>query len=428
MKKMVGMFLGGMALAPSLAFAEDTINSGDTAWVLASSALVLLMTPGLAFFYGGMVGKKNVVTTIFQSIIAIAVLGLTWAIAGYSLSFSGNVGGLIGDFGALLLNGVNGNVRPTTGISHETFMIFQCMFAVITPALITGSFAERMKFKGWITFSILWSLLVYAPVCHWVWGTDGWIAKMGGLDFAGGMVVHMTAGFSALVFALMFGKSKLGPNKPYDVGLVTVGTTMLFIGWFGFNAGSALSSGPLAAHAFTTTFLSACSAAVMWALVDTIRTGKPTLMGVCIAIVVGLVVITPAAGFVTNSAAIIMGLLGALICNLMVTVLKEKFHVDDRLDVFACHGVGGFLGTIFTGLFATTTVNSAGANGLFYGNPHLLNANLISTAAVALFAMVMTYLIAKGLSLFTTLKVDEKTEATGLDESEHGEKINNYIG
>lgn len=411
------------------AFADEAIlSAGDTAWVLAASAMVLLMTPGLAFFYGGMVGKKNVVTTIFQSMMAICVLGLTWAIAGYSLSFSGNVGGFIGDLNHFFLNGVGQEVRSGTTIPDLAFMIFQCMFAVITPALITGAFAERTRFHAWLIFGVLWSLFVYAPICHWVWGSGGWIASMGGLDFAGGLVVHMSAGFSALIFAKVLGKGTgFGQTKPYDVGMIALGTALLFFGWFGFNAGSALAANGLASSAFVVTFLCACATALSWGLFDLIKNGKMNLTGVCIAIVVGLVVITPASGFVSPAAAIIMGLLAGPIVNFVAGFVKQKLNIDDRLDVFACHGIGGLLGVIFTGLFASTAVNSAASNGLFHGNPGLLVNQLIAALAVATFSMTMTYVIMKIQSLVVPFHVSHDVEKNGLDSVEHGESINNYI-
>lgn len=410
-------------LAPSLAVAE--VNSGDTAWILTSTALVLLMTPGLAFFYAGMVRNKNAVSTIFQSFIPLGIVGIVWYVCGYSLAFSEG-SSVLGGFGYFMLSGVGGEAAPLADtIPHSSFMLFQMMFAIITPALIIGAFAERVSFKAWLLILTLWSICVYSPITHWVWGPGGWISAQGGLDFAGGMVVHMSAGYSALIAAIVFGQRKdFGKNnKPYNIGMIALGTALLWFGWFGFNAGSALSSGALAAQAFSTTFFAAATAFLAWTLVDTIKDGKPTLMGGCIGIVAGLVAITPAAGFVTAGSAIIIGLLAGVICNVAARAVKGKFKIDDSLDVFACHGVGGTLGVVMTGLLATTEVNSGGANGLLNGGDTLFVANITGAVAVAIFSMVATYIILKVVGVITPIRVSDSAENTGLDQDQHGEDV-----
>lgn len=419
-----------MSIGPSLAMAQAaapaaTANSGDTAWMLVSTALVLLMTPGLAFFYAGMVRSKNAVSTLYQNVIALSVIGVVWAVVGYSLAFSGDVSGFIGDTKYLLLNGVGQAPDGTSTIPHLVFMAFQMMFAIITPALITGAFAERVNFKAWIIFLALWSLAVYSPVAHWLWNSNGWLAKSGALDFAGGYVVHMTAGYSALIAALVFKKRRdFGQaQKPFDIGMIVLGTSLLWFGWFGFNAGSALTSGGLAAQAFVNTFLAAAVALLAWTLVDTVKDGKPTLVGGCIGVVAGLVAITPAAGYVTAGSALIIGIAAGIICNLAARIIKGTFKIDDSLDVFACHGIGGTIGTIMTGLLATTDVNPAGAMGLLNGGDKLFTANLTAGVAVAAFSMIVTFILLKIVSIFAPLNVSDSDEQAGLDSSQHGESI-----
>ena len=359
------------------------IDSGDTAWVLISAALVLLMTPGLAFFYGGMVRSKSVLSTLFQNYAALAVVGLLWAVCGYSLVFSGDHGGLIGDLSKAFLNGVGQepNADYAATIPHLAFMIYQCMFAVITPALITGAFAERVSFKAWVLFMGLWTLLVYFPIAHWVWGVGGWIHQMGGIDFAGGMVVHMSAGFSALVAAILLGKRRGFDKmdaKPHDTGMILLGTALLWFGWFGFNAGSALGANGLAAQAFATTFFASAASMTSWTLMDWIVKGKPSAVGAAVGAVAGLATITPAAGFVTVSSALLIGCLAGLVCNGAVIFIKSTSKIDDTLDVFGCHGIGGTLGVLLTGVFATKAVNPAGADGLFYGGTHFFGVQCLS--------------------------------------------------
>jgi ammonium transporter, Amt family len=410
------------------ASAPGVVNSGDTAWMLTSTALVLIMTPGLAFFYAGMVRTKNVVSTLYQNFIALGVIGVLWAIIGYSLAFSTGIP-LIGDLSFAMLNGVGQTpVDGNATIPHLVFMVFQMMFAIITPALMTGAFAERVRFKAWLMILILWSLIVYSPVAHWLWVPTGWLAAMGALDFAGGFVVHMTAGCSALVAAIMFGKRRdFGqPAKPYDVGMIVLGTALLWFGWFGFNAGSALTSGGLASQAFVNTFLAAAVAMLAWTAVDSVKDGKPTTMGGCIGVVAGLVAVTPAAGFVTTSTAMIIGLLAGVVCNLVARLVKTKFKLDDTLDVFACHGVGGAIGVTMTGLMATTSVNSAGADGLFNGGSKLFMANLTGVVAVAAYSMICTFVIIKVVKLITSLRVTDSEENAGLDSSQHGELISSH--
>ena len=410
-------------LAPLPAFAQ--VDSGDTAWMMISTALVLLMTPGLAFFYAGMVRRKNAVSTLYQNIVALGVIGLAWVVIGFSLAFSGG-SGFIGDTAKVMLNGVGQEPDGSATIPFLLFMMFQMMFAIITPALMTGAFAERVRFKSWLLVLLLWSICVYSPVAHWVWAPTGWLLAKGALDFAGGFVVHMTAGFSALVAAIVIGKrSDFGKtHKPYDVGMIVLGTSLLWFGWFGFNAGSALASGGLAVQAFTTTFISAAAAMLMWTLVDNIKDGKPTIMGACIGIVAGLVAITPAAGFVTPASAIVIGLLAGSICNIVARMVKNTFKIDDTLDVFACHGIGGLLGIIMTGLLATKAVNSAGADGLLNGGSALFAANLTGAVSVAVYSMVVTFIILKVVNIISPLRVSSSDESSGLDSSQHGESIN----
>jgi ammonium transporter, Amt family len=428
-----------LALSPLAAMAQEAvaeapkIDTGDTAWVMVCAALVMLMTPGLAFFYAGMARTKNVVSTLFQNFAALGVLGILWAVCGYSLSFGTSHGGFIGGFNYLFLNGVGAepNADYAATIPHSVFMIFQCMFAVITPVLMTGAIAERVKFKGVLAFCVFWSLFVYYPVAHWVWGVGGFVRNMGGLDFAGGLVVHMTAGYSAILAAILlkkrtdFGKVEM---KSYDTGMVALGTALLWFGWFGFNAGSALAANGLAAAAFGNTFFAAGAAFVAWMIVDNFkRSGKPSFVGACVAAVAGLVAITPAAGFITFTAAIFLGLLTGVICNYAVAFVKEKLQLDDSLDVFGCHAVGGTLGVIFTGLFSTTTVNGGGANGLFYGSFDLLKANLIGAFAVICISLIGTFVAYKICDMLFGMRVNQLEETAGLDKSQHAEVINSSI-
>ena len=399
----------------------------DIAWMLMATALVLLMTPGVAFFYGGMVTRRNAVSTKFQSYVSIGIVGLLWAVCGYSLVFSGDTFGFIGDLEYFMLRGVGAEPNPAYGatIPHVLFMLFQATFAIITPALITGAVAERVRFKAWLIIMAMWSLLVYVPVAHWVWGPGGWIAKMGGLDFAGGLVVHMTSGYAALVAALTlgprqnFGRSE---NQGFSAPLVLLGTAFLWFGWFGFNAGSALGATPLAAMAAGTTFFAAATAMTVWMLCDWYVQGRPTAVGAAVGAVAGLVAITPAAGYVTLQAAIIIGAVAALACNGAARLVKHKLKTDDTVDVFACHGVGGTIGAILTAVFATKAVNPAGADGVLEGGYGLLYANLAGAAAVVVYTMIVTYAVLKIVGLFMDIRVNREDEEAGLDETQHGEK------
>ncbi len=426
-------------LAPSAAMAQDAaaastpipIDAGATAWLLMSAALVMLMTPGLAFFYAGMVKNKNVVSTLFKNYVALAIVGVLWVVVGYSLAF-GEGGMWIGDWKAyfMLANvDTNGFVLngTTNNIPHILFVVFQMMFAIITPALIIGSLVERINFAAWLVIMALWSLLVYAPIAHWVWGPDGWIFAAGGLDFAGGLVVHISSGVSALVAALIFGRRNAGHGKdharPNDVSMVLLGAALLWFGWFGFNAGSALAANGLAAHAFATTFVAAACAFLTWMAYDWLVNGKPSAVGSAVGLVAGLVVITPAAGFVTIQSAMFMGAIGGVLCNLASRMIKRATRLDDALDVFGCHGVGGILGALMTGMFATTAVNSAVTNQGYFvdGSTALLKANLAATATVIVYSVIVTYVLIKLVGLFMKLRVSEEEEKAGLDDSQHGE-------
>jgi Amt family ammonium transporter len=403
----------------------DAINGADTAWVLVSSALVMLMTPGLALFYGGLVRQKNALSTIMHSFFMLGLVSVLWALIGYTLAFGPSVGGVIGGLSYIGLNGVGlePNADYAATIPHLAFMIFQMMFAIITPALISGAFAERKRFKAFALFSALWLLVVYAPVAHWVWGVGGWIRNLGALDFAGGTVVHITSGISALVCALVLGKrSGYGKEsmEPHNATLTVLGTGILWFGWFGFNAGSSLGAGTLAVTAFVNTHLAAAMAAMAWMTASWIRHRRPSVLGAAAGAVAGLVGITPAAGFVPPMAAIIIGFLAGVGCFTAVE-LVVRGRVDDSLDVFGVHGVGGIIGALATGLFATTTVNPAGFDGLFYGNPGQLLTQLIAVVVTGVYAAVATYLLLKLINLVVGIRVSPEEEARGLDSSLHGE-------
>lgn len=415
----------------SAALAEDgpKIDTGDTAWMLVSSAMVLLMTaPGLALFYGGLVRRKNGLATIMQSFVLVAVISVQWALYGYSLAFGTDHGGLIGGFDFVGLNGVgaepNGDYAPT--IPHTAFMVFQCMFAIITPALITGAFAERMKFSAFLAFSVLWATLIYDPLAHWVWGKGGWMGLLGGigaLDFAGGTVVHISSGISALAAALVMGKRLGYPHEampPHNLPFSVIGAGLLWFGWFGFNAGSALGANGLAASAFVVTNLGAAAATLSWMVAEWAHHGKPTVLGAASGAVAGLVAITPAAGFVGPMAALIIGAIGGAICYTAVNV-KRRFGYDDSLDVVGVHFVGGTTGAILTGVFASVAVNSAGADGLLYGNPGQLGIQLVATAASIVYSFVGAFVLLKLVDATIGLRVDEEDEVVGLDLSQHGE-------
>ncbi len=404
----------------------NPINAGDTAWVLASSALVLLMTPGLAFFYGGMVRRKNVLGILMQCFMLMCVISIQWVLFGYSLAFGpGNP--FIGGLSWFGLNGVGQtpNADYAATIPHQAFMIFQAMFAIITPALIIGSFAERMKFSAFLLFMILWATLVYDPICHMVWAIGGWVRTWGALDFAGGTVVHINAGVAALVVALMLGKRLGYENKPmaiHNMPFVVLGAGLLWFGWFGFNAGSALAANGLAANAFITTNTAAAAAGLSWAIIEWLVSGKPTMFGVATGVVAGLVAVTPAAGFVDTTGALIIGLTVSVVCFFAVGYLKPKLGYDDSLDAFGVHGIGGIWGALLTGLFATTSVNSAGANGLFYGNPKQFVIQLAAVGVTIVWSAVGTALIFKVVDMIVGVRASSEDEVMGLDLSQHHER------
>jgi Amt family ammonium transporter len=396
------------------------MNAADTAFVLICSALVMFMTPGLGLFYGGMVRSKNVLATIMQSFILVGLVSVLWAIAGYTLAFGHDIGGIIGGLEFLGLKGVGMDAAggPVENIPHLAFMIFQCMFAVITPALITGAFAERMKFAGFLVFTTLWLFLVYAPMAHWVWG-KGWMAELGALDFAGGAVVHMSSAAAALAATVVLGKRRgygRAPFIPHNLPMTVTGAAILWFGWFGFNAGSALAADGFAANAFVTTHLAAATAAMGWIFMEWRHSGKPTTLGAASGAVAGLVAITPAAGFVTPMPAILIGLGGGVFCFLGV-LMKNKFGYDDSLDVVGVHGVGGTWGAIATGLFAS--INKA--SGLFYGNPSQLWIQLVSVAATWAFCFVVSLILFKLVDATVGLRASEEEEVRGLDLSQHNE-------
>jgi Amt family ammonium transporter len=402
------------------------MNPADTAFVLLSAALVMLMTPGLALFYGGMVRSKNVLATIMENFVLLGVIGVLWAFWGYSLAFGPDVGHFIGNLDWIGLRGVG--LEPykaySATIPHQTYMIYQAMFAIITPALITGAFAERMKFSAFLVFMILWSTIVYCPVAHWVWGDGGWLKSLGALDFAGGTVVHINAGIAALAAALVVGKRQgYGDHTafiPHNLGMTVLGAGLLWFGWFGFNAGSALASGALASSAFTATHLATCAATLSWLGAEWIVRGKPTTLGAASGAVAGLVAITPAAGFVGPMSAILIGIGAGIICYLAV-MAKPKLGYDDSLDVVGVHCVGGVWGALATGLFASTVVNSGGANGLFFGNPGQLLIQLIAVVVTLAYSFVISYILFKILDATMGLRVSPESEVAGLDITEHRE-------
>jgi Amt family ammonium transporter len=432
-----GPFMGS-ALAETT---DNPINTGDTAFMLVSSALVLLMTPGLAFFYGGLVRSRNVLNTMMMSLILMALVGVTWVLWGYSLSFAPisvtagtgadaaptiNASPIIGSLNWLFLNGVGLDPDPVGyagTIPHQVFMVYQMMFAIITPALISGAIVERMSFKAFFWFVLLWSTLIYCPLAHWVWG-KGWLGSMGALDFAGGTVVHISSGVSAVVAAWVIGPRKnfmLQPAAPHNVPYVLLGIGLLWFGWFGFNAGSALSSGALATVAFVATMVATAAGGLTWVIVEWGLRGKPTAIGIASGFLAGLVGITPAAGFVTPIGAILIGSITSLCCFFAVS-LRAKLQFDDSLDTYPIHGVGGTVGAILTGIFATKAVNEAGNNGLLYGNPGQLFIQIVGVIATYAFAALGTFAILKILAAVMDLRVKPNAEDQGLDISEHGEE------
>jgi len=401
------------------------MNTGDTVFVLISAALVMLMTPGLALFYGGMARQKNILGTLMQSFIILGLITLEWVLWGYSMAFGPDLGGIVGSLDWFGLSGVGMDPSPDYGSStpHLAFMIFQCMFAIITPALITGAFAERMKFSAFLVFTLLWATFIYNPLCHWVWGVGGWMGKMGALDFAGGTVVHISSGISALAAALMIGR-RLGYGSrayiPHNIPMTVTGAALLWFGWFGFNAGSALACNGLAANAFVVTHIASAIAALSWMFFEWIHRGKPTVLGAASGAVAGLVAITPASGFVGPVSSIIIGGLAGIICYGGV-LLKAKLGYDDSLDVVGIHGFGGIWGALATGLFASTAINPDAANGLFFGNAGQLGIQFLSVIATMIFAFVMTLIILKLIDITIGLRVTEEEEEKGLDISLHNE-------
>jgi Amt family ammonium transporter len=402
------------------------MNPADTAFVLVSAALVMLMTPGLALFYGGMVRSKNILATLMENFILLGVVGVIWALWGYSLAFGPDVGSFIGNLDYLGLMGVGTEPFKTYSetIPHQTFMIYQAMFAIITPALITGAFAERMKFSTFLVFMVLWVTLVYCPVAHWVWGDGGWLKGLGALDFAGGTVVHINAGVAALAAALVVGKRQGYGNHatfiPHNLPMTVLGAGLLWFGWFGFNAGSALAANALASSAFTATHLATCAATLAWVATEWIVRGKPTTLGAASGAVAGLVAITPAAGFVGPMSAILIGIGAGIICYLAV-LIKPRLGYDDSLDVVGVHCVGGIWGALATGLFASKLVNSAGADGLLYGNPGQFLIQVIAVVVTMVFSFVVSYILFKILDATMGLRVTPEDEVAGLDITEHQE-------
>jgi len=415
----------GPAVAAAAPAAAPKVDAGDTAWLLTSSALVMLMTPGLALFYAGMVRRKNVLGTIMHSFIALGVVTLQWVLFGYSLAFGPDIGHVIGSLAWVGLNGVGlePNADYAATVPHQAFMIFQMMFAVITPALITGTFAERFKFSTYLVFLVVWSTLVYDPLAHWVWGVGGWIREMGALDFAGGLVVHISSGVAALAAALVVGKRRgYGADlmAPHNLTMTVVGAALLWFGWFGFNGGSAVASGSLATSAFVVTHIATAAATLSWMFVEWVHRSKPTVLGAASGAVAGLVAITPGSGFVGPMPAVIIGLVAGALCYLAVS-LKSKLGYDDSLDVVGVHGVGGTWGAIATGLFASKLINEAGNNGLFFGNAGQIGVQALSVIAAWAYSFILTFIILKVLDATMGLRVSEEDESTGLDLALHGE-------
>jgi ammonium transporter, Amt family len=420
------LLMGSSKLALAADAIAPVVNTGDTAWVLLSAAFVFLMTPGLAFFYGGLVRKKNMLSVLMQCFMLMCVITLQWVIFGYSLSFGPDIKGIIGSLSWAGLHGVG--LEPfadySATVPHQAFMIYQAMFAIITPGLILGAFAERMKFSAFVVFSLLWATFVYDPVCHWVWGVGGFLRNMGALDFAGGTVVHINAGIAALACALVLGKRKGYPSHmspPHNLPFAVLGAGLLWFGWFGFNGGSALGANGLATSALVVTHVAAAAAGLTWSLLEWKISKKPTMLGMITGAVGGLVAITPAAGFVGPMDAIWIGVGVSVICYFFVAVVKTRFGYDDSLDAFGVHGVGGIWGALATGLWATKEVNPAGNNGLFYGNPGLFLIQLKAVAITIVYSFVVSFVILKIMDALMGLRVSEDEERIGLDLTQHRE-------
>jgi Amt family ammonium transporter len=407
--------------------AAPKIDSGDTAWLLVSAALVLLMTPGLAFFYGGLVRRKNILSVLMQCFAILCLISIQWYALGYSLAFGPDVGGFIGNLSWAGLKGVGAAPDPmgyASTVPHQAFMMFQMMFAVITPALIIGAFAERMRFSAFCIFSLLWATLIYDPVAHWVWGAGGFLRTMGALDFAGGTVVHINAGLSALAAAIVLGRRQGYPDDvspPHNLPFAVLGAALLWFGWFGFNAGSALTAGGLAASAFTATHLATAAAGLTWCVLDWVKYKRPTTLGMITGAVAGLVAITPASGFVDPTGAICIGIGAGVFPWLAVTYVKTRFNYDDSLDAFGVHGIGGIWGALATGLWATKAVNAAGADGLFYGNPKQLLIQAAAVGTTIVFAFVGSLVLFKLVDATVGLRVTDHQERVGLDLTQHKE-------
>ncbi|HEX6541089.1 MAG TPA: ammonium transporter [Ktedonobacterales bacterium] len=424
---LIGLASRLFAGASAGAFNAQAINTGDTAWVLASAALVMIMTPAVGFFYGGMVRSKNVVSVIKQSLLILCLVSLQWVLVGYSLVFGNDIGGVIGGLNFFGLRGVGYAPNPSYAgsIPQLAFMIFQAMFAIITPALIIGSFAERIRFRTLVLFILLWTTLVYDPIAHWVWGTGGWLHSLGALDFAGGTVVHISAGFAGLAAAMVIGR-RLGikPGQPIEannVPLVLLGAALLWFGWFGFNGGSALGASPLSVSAFVVTNTAAAAAGLTWMALSWAETGKPSAMATATGAVCGLVAITPASGFVGPMASIAIGIIAGVATYVMLLFRGKKTRIDDTLDAWAAHGIGGLTGAILTGVFAEKAINSAGNDGLLFGNPRQLAIQALAVAASLVYAFAMTYILLRLLKR-SGLRVTPEEEMMGLDLATHGEE------
>lgn len=405
------------------------MNKADTAFILAAAGLVLLMTPGLALFYGGMVRRKNVLGTIMQSLILISLITIEWVYLGYSMSFGPDIGGFVGDMSWFALNGVGTEPSPdyASTIPHIVFMVFQCMFAVITPALITGAFAERVRFVPFLIFSLLWAILVYNPVCHWIWGKGGWLGNLGVLDFAGGLVVHATCGSAALAGVLVLGSRKgYGRTSfmPHNLPMTMMGTGLLWFGWFGFNGGSALAADEVAATAFVATHLGGMSGMFFWVVMEWFTQKKATTLGAASGAIAGLATITPAAGFVGPNCAILVGCLGGIICFLAVNT-KSKIGLDDSLDVVGIHGIGGIVGTLCLGLFASKAVNPGGVDGLFYGGVAQFGKQLFGVVVVVAYTFVVSWTLFKVIHNVLGMRLEEDAEVEGMDSAEHSETAYN---